>query len=359
MSSSTAVLERCPPTLGLPTGDPAALAVECMLHITGARFEPRHSRLEGLSLTVPDPAGGPGAAVTTRGLAPIMEFIGTAVDAVVAPAEEQRADLACVEALAVGRIFPAFVFLVHFHPQAYLEAIRKRVEPKVATVWESAFGTYRANVLKRNYYTYTGEECPPPSGALSITSAAKMEAVLQEVTRALRALEQLHVLRSKGKGKETFILGTDRATTADAYAYAAVSCMVHADFSGCPFLQSEQATLRERCPALVQYAERVRVRYFEEYKATYQLRPVRTNTAAPLLTGDDALYRKGRLATLVTTGIFASLYFLIVNADVIVATLEALMEEEEEELLAEEAGKEAAASGEENQAREIREPKEI
>lgn len=369
------VLHRPPGAFALPSCDPRGLAVETMLRITRVRYTKRDAHYRDVAVSVPAepaatlPGGGRhgngyakgGTAseyVMMRGVEAAMKGLSAALDAEVV-ANDMRPAAACVEALATKVLFPAFVFLSLYDYSAYQYAIRKSVTPKVGTLWETVRGTFRMNALKENAYFHgdaNGGAAPPTSSAPSVAQAKVMESVLAEVANALQSLELLHATHAGVGG--SFFLGTAQPCSVDAYAYAGVSAFLHADFSSfgappvvaedyvrSPILAQAQQRMREECPLLLRYVEKVRVLLFEDYGSTYNLKPAALTEAAERTAAVQAahsLYAKGRVSTLLWTGAFAFAYFLVANADLLAAMAEelseALGEEETDEKEAGEGG---------------------
>ncbi|EPY28924.1 hypothetical protein STCU_04813 [Strigomonas culicis] len=296
--------------------------VETLLRFSQVRYTRRDAPLAGLQLDVPvgddvsaaEESGGAKKGFQSHaGLPSCVACLGTSFEA---ESTDLKPVVACVEALATKCLFPAFLFLTYFEPSIYNGFISKSVAPKVATLWESVRGTYRANVLQANVYYYAGEPVTSvPVESLSFVAERKVQQVLHDAEKALKALEYFHVTHARAD--ETFILGTRRPCVADAYAYAAASSFMHADFSKSS-LASFQKKMREECPSLLKYVERLRVMFFDEYSGTYNLKPLTNVTdAAAGASKLDELYRKGRFSTLVWTAAFATVYFLIANIDML------------------------------------------
>ncbi|KAH9597655.1 hypothetical protein LSM04_006324 [Trypanosoma melophagium] len=332
----SAVLARCPPSLALPTADPNALAVEAMMRFVGAHFVKHDASLPvacEIQRTVNSKNGKKNASWHSKankerheGCMACLNFIesNTHLDAEVVPSDQQPL-LLCVKVLALKSLFPAFVYITHMDDGLFKSAIQKSVVPKVATTWQRLRGTYRNDVLKDNAC------CGPCSS---------VEEAVKEIESGLRALESLHVAHAKSAG--TFLLGTERPCSADAVAYAAASSFLHADFAGhhaSNVILEAQHRLREECPVLLKYVEKLRMLYFEEYSAFYALRPTESwnqGMTAGMQSPRDDLYRRGRWMTITCTVGFTLMYFVLTNAKLILLLLEELSEEEEEE---EEGGK--------------------
>ncbi|KEG09585.1 hypothetical protein DQ04_04991040 [Trypanosoma grayi] len=318
-----ATLFRCPPCLALPTADPHALAVECMLRFVGAHYVKRDAPLP-VALEVAASSGS-SKMVRYSGLASCLQSIenSTRLDAE-ALSHEQRTLSLCVKALVENELLPAFVYITHSDTPLFKNAIRKGVVPKVATAWQRLRGTYRCGVLEKS-------AC---CGRYS-----NLEEALERMESGLRALETLHVANAKAAGN--FLLGTERPCGADALAYAAASSFLHADFvSNCASgaVVRAQRRVKEECPALLEYVERLRLLYFEEYSGFYTLRATGgpDATAADPKHAMDETFRQGRWAVLAWTAGFAAVYFVLTNAELILALLsefdgEEMLEEEEEQ----------------------------
>lgn len=377
-SSAPILLHRVPGALALPSADPRALAVETMLRVAQTKYVKKDAHYRDLGLSVPKEAAAATGArkpasptyVVVHGLRAAMTGLSASLDTDVI-ANDQRPVAACVEALADKCLFPAFVFLTLYDYNLYQYALKKSVAPKVGSAWEGIRGTFRMNALRENPYFYgdaNGGGAPPDCGSPSLTQAQVMEAVLSEVTTALKSLELLHV--SHAGANESFFLGTARPCSVDAYAYAGISAFLHADFASVgapssavsdfvlsPIMAKFQRKMREECPLLVRYAERVRVLLFEEYSSSYHLRPAALTEAieqtAALQAAND-LYAKGRTQALLLTGVFSFIYFIVANSAVVAAMLSEMAESLEE--LADSAGEMRAALEEENATEPQRQP---
>ncbi|CAD2221100.1 hypothetical protein AGDE_00338 [Angomonas deanei] len=323
-------LYRCPPTLSLPTGDPHALALETLFRFAQVGYTTVESSFRNLKLDISQ-GDNKAERQTYEGFASCFSYLVKTLH-VESVQGDLKPVLTCIEAIAVKCLFPAFIFLTHFEPSIYNTSIRKTVAPKVSTFWEGMTNSYRTNVLKSNVFYYTGEpNVTIPSAVLSVMSEKKMTEVLEEVEKSLKSLELLHI--SHTRADETFILGTARPSVADAYVYAGASSFLHADFSASILLIAFQKRIRDECPLLTKYVEKLRVMLYEEYNGTYNLKPcVLPDESAADLRRLEGLYSRGRLPALVWTGVFATIYFITANADMFTVDLvESDSEEGEEE----------------------------
>ncbi|CAM67868.1 conserved hypothetical protein [Leishmania infantum JPCM5] len=355
------VFARYPAALALPTADPNALAVETMLRCAEVRYTRADARLGDLSLTISPAASFSSAAAATSstsaakaksevcaGLMSCLRRLGgeSAFDAV---PSTHAATAVCVEVLTVQCLFPAFLFYTHFDPALYKAAMRRSVEPKVATFWEWMRGTYRAHILRENPFFYSGTAAAEvPRGKLSLTSLAKLKEVGEGVDKAFAVLESLRKTATSAgiEAGNVFFLGTSRPTYIDALVYAAASSFVHADLrEAAAGVKGHQRRVQDACPALLEYVEGMRRQFFEADSGTYCLKPCEAaadvDPHGAMAHEAERQYRSGRLPTLWWTGLFASVYFLLVNADMLVALLEQA-EEESEEVAAVEAAAGAA-----------------
>ncbi|RNF09167.1 uncharacterized protein Tco025E_07024 [Trypanosoma conorhini] len=318
----TVTLFRYPACFAIPTADPHALAVECMLRFVGAHFVKRDAPLP-VALEIPTSSGSP--VVRKKGLVSCLQLIEDVlhVDEEVLSVE-QRQLLLCVRVLVEKSLLPAFVYITHSDQNLFTHSIRKGVEPKVATLLQRLRGNYRSSVV---------------DGSGCCGRYASMEEALAEVEKGLRALQAFHVSHSKSSG--TFFLGTERPCSADALAYAAASSFLHADFAGhhAPATLVElQRRLKEDCPALVTFIEKVRQTYFEDYSAYYTLRATNergAGDAAARPPSGDELFKKGRWMCVAWTIGFSLLYFTLSNANLILEALSELEPEAEAEAEAE------------------------
>ncbi|ORC84177.1 uncharacterized protein TM35_000481380 [Trypanosoma theileri] len=322
-----AVLDRCPPSLALPTADPHALAVEAMLRFVGAHFV-KHDAPLPVACEIRTAVNNKNTSWRSKGqkerhegCMACLNFIenNTHLDAEMVPSDQQPL-LLCVKVLALKSLFPAFVYITHMDDGLYKSVIQKAIVPKVATTWQRLRGTYRNDVLEHN----------PSCGHYS-----SVEEAVKEIESGLRALETLHVAHANSAG--TFLLGTERPCSADAMAYAAASSFLHADFAGhqaSTVILEAQQRLREECPVLLKYVEKLRMLYFEEYSAFYNLRPTESCNQGMkngMESSQDDMYRRGRWTTITCTVGFTLMYFVLTNAKLILLLLEELSEEEEEE----------------------------
>ncbi|CAJ1024293.1 Glutathione S-transferase, C-terminal domain containing protein, putative [Leishmania lindenbergi] len=261
------------------------------------------------------------------------------------------ATVLCVEVLTVQCLFPAFLFFTHFDPTLYKATMRKSVEPKVASFWEGIRGTYREHILRANPFFYSGTPAAEvPDGKLSLTALSKLKEVGREVDKAFAVLESLRkaTVSASVTTDDMFFLGTSRPTYVDALVYAAASSFVHADLSEASAgVRVHQRRVQDACPALLEYVERVHHQFFEADSGAYCLKPREAAAEADpnvvVAKEVEQQYRSGRLQTLWWTGVFASVYFFLVNADMLVALLERAEEAEEA------AAMEVAAADEANQ----------
>ncbi|KPA78357.1 putative mitochondrial hypothetical protein [Leptomonas pyrrhocoris] len=367
-TTSSTVFSRYPAALSLPSADPSSLAVEVMLRFTGARISRRDVRLGDLSLSIhePDiaegsstgPAKGDVKAEVCSGLMSCLNRLSNE-DGVAQVSSTRAAEAMCAKVLTTQCIFPAFLFLVHFDPVVYRATMTKSVEPKVASFWEGLTGSYREHVLRCNPYLYTGRGVSSvPSGRLSVGHIAKLKEVREDVDAAFVALDALCAVH--GSSADTFFTGTAKPTCVDALVYAAASSFFHADAGEAAVsVRAHQQRLMDACPHLLRYTERLRHLFFEADSGTYCLKP-RTDTEESvnqaMAAEAEQQYRKGRLQTLWWTGLFATAYFILANADMVVALLEQTAEEAEEEK--EEVAAEAA-EGSRGTGAAPREPREL
>ncbi|KAG8342644.1 hypothetical protein ERJ75_000460600 [Trypanosoma vivax] len=329
-SSSSVVLYRCPPTLSLPTADPHALAVECMLRFVGAHYVRRDAAMP-VSIEVPVGAlsdedtgsttdgpvvSGPAKFERRTGLSACMQLIEscTHLDAEILPSSQLPLST-CIRALVEKMLLPAFVYITHSEANLFYNSIRKAVVPKVGTFWQQLRGTYRMDVLKRSVccgrYNSVGQ-------------------ALEEIENGLRSLDALCVANASSTG--LFILGTRRPGSTDALAYAAASSFFHADFtsrSASGTIVNAQRRLKEQCPDLVSYVERLRLQYFDDYSAFYSIRATKTTQhTSDAAQQAKAVSFKGRWKLLTFTGVFSLVYFVLANADVFLQLLTAFEEDE-------------------------------
>ncbi|EKF30990.1 hypothetical protein MOQ_005180 [Trypanosoma cruzi marinkellei] len=338
----TVTLFRYPACFAIPTADPHALAVECMLRFVGAHFVKRDAPLP-VALEVPTGSGSAvgchenGGVVRKTGVVSCLQQIEESVhvDEDVLPVEKRHLSL-CVKILVVNSLLPAFVYLTHCDLDLFDHSIRKGVVPKVATLWQRLLGSYRRSVLEH-------------SGCCGRYSS--VAEALEEAEKGLRALQTLYVGNSNPPG--TFFLGTERPCSADALAYAAASSFLHADFANhhAPLaVVKMQKRLQGECVTLVKYIERVRQMYFEEYSAFYTLRAVPTSATGAhsgnVAPEPDDLFKKGRRMVVAWTIGFSLLYFTLSNANLILEALSELQVDDEEEVEEEEDEDEEKEKGE-------------
>lgn len=385
---STTVFARYPAALSLPCADPSGLAVEVMLRFAGVHATRRDARLGDLSLTIhdtdgceapssssapaaaaADPPPPTGSAKTASSPTEVCSGLMSCLtrlsgeSGIAQLSDAATTEATCVEVLTQQCIFPAFLFAMHLDPMVYKAAMAKSVEPKVASFWEGITGSYRAHVLRGNPFFYTGRPLSSvPSGRLSLEHLAKLREVGGDVDRAFAALESMCVAKA-ATSADMFFLGTSKPTHVDALVYAAASCFFHADVGATgAVVKAHQQRLMKACPHLLQYAERLRHQFFEADSGTYCLKPhgsTEEDPATAVVAAAEQQYRRGRLQTLWWTGVFATVYFVLSNADMVVALLQETLEEEEEELAAAEAATSAEAHGQDAGSAAHREPREL
>lgn len=343
---SSVVFTRYPAALSLPSADPSGLAVEAMLRFVNVRPTRKDARLGAPSLTIGASASTTSASPAASssevctGLLPCLRRLGgeEGVSQLTGP------DATWVEAVTTHCLFPAFLFAMHFDPDVYQAGMARSVEPKVSSLWEGLTGTYREHVLRANPYFYSGTAVTSvPRGRLALAHVGKLKEVGEEVDRAFAALEAL--CAAKCTAADVFILGTSQPTYADALVYAAASSFFHADVGETSTVRQHQRRLMAQYPRLLSYTERVRQQFFEADSGTYCLKPhsapSEEDAAVAMAAAAELQYRRGRLQTLWWTGLFATVYFVLANADMVVALLEETLGAEEEEEMA---GAQAAAA---------------
>ncbi|CBH14966.1 hypothetical protein, conserved [Trypanosoma brucei gambiense DAL972] len=312
------MLHRYPVTLGLPTADPYALAIECMLRIVGAHYKKRDG---GLPVTLEVPVDGRNKPAMKRheGLTSCLQLIESAThqDAeVITSALEPEA--LCVRLTAEVVLIPAFVYITHSDAGILRNAIQKAVEPKVASMWQRFRGSYSRHVVQQTSFC---------------RSYKNMGEAIENVERCLRAIEAICSINTAGNGM--FILGTERPCSADALIYAAASSFFHADFASRQAsgdIIAMQQRLREGCPTLLTYVERLRGLYFEDYSAFYHLRaPTCGMEGEATQKAAEETFVRGRWKVLAFTGVFSITYFLVANIDVFSAVLLHYLEDDGEE----------------------------
>mmetsp|Transcript_65386 Transcript_65386/g.76059 ORF Transcript_65386/g.76059 Transcript_65386/m.76059 type:complete len:305 (+) Transcript_65386:40-954(+) len=129
--------------------------------------------------------------------------------------------------------------------------------------------------------------------------------------------------------------GQPRHPLSECLAFAAISGFVDADLFASSSMQlTNIATfVSQSLPDLVSFVERIRASQFEDFRGSYHLRP--TDASKETQIAAEQLFVKGRWITLMTTSIFAVLYFTVVNADTILNLISAFEEGEGEEPLTE------------------------
>ncbi|CCW70377.1 unnamed protein product [Phytomonas sp. Hart1] len=330
MSEDPALLHRYPGALGLPTVDPQALALETALRFLQVRYVKKDAAMRDLRMVIPPSRDSPpekdrpAEPITLHGFRDCMRYLSALTDVDVVQSDHQHVG-ACVEGIATTCLFPAFTFFVHFEPNLFHYGLRKVVVPKVGGFWERLSGSFRRNILRSNVFSYVEGAAHGPTPFR--TESRQVAEVLGEVEKAFRALERLHL--SYARTDETFFSGTSSPSSTDAYVYAGVSSFLHADFGGphgSPQLAAFQATVKEECAHLVKYVEWMRQMFYEDYNGKYGLKKTTAVATAEMVAAaaEDA-YASGRTRVLFTTGVFAFLYFIFANSDVIVSLLEEVL----------------------------------
>lgn len=379
-NSSHAVLHGCPGALSLPSIDPHALAMETLLRLCHVRFTKVHAPATRLRVEA-STAGEDGDRVTYTTLDDLCKGLLSAESPShgIAPDawdSEQRLTHTCAQTLALHRVFPAFTFLIHYDVGVYDDVIATNVVPHVGTLSERLTGSYRMHTLRRNCFFHcvdahtTNEESitwlsRPKKGVYSPASLTRLMTVVREVESSMQLLESLyerhhplcngnntdsnsnndnnHNSSSSDDNSEDnfFFLGTAQPTHADACVYAAVSCVIHADWSHapnvCPSVPAMQQRVRTSCPRVLRYAERLRHLLYDDYRGWYTLQPVAKSTQAEAPVGGgvpDAavadLYARGRRTALLSTALFACVYGVMANVVPLCNALLLLMESEGE-----------------------------
>lgn len=143
----------------------------------------------------------------------------------------------------------------------------------------------------------------PRNSSLSVSQLQIVNSVLSDVENALVAMELQHI--SFARAEDMFLLGTSAPSLADVYAYVAISLFLHADFTSHRLLQlspsssssastkqqqqqkaakSNQETtttqmlmlcfqqrIRQECPQLIKYVQKLRALLYDEYSGSYFL----------------------------------------------------------------------------------------
>ncbi|CCW62923.1 unnamed protein product [Phytomonas sp. EM1] len=337
MSSEPTVLHRYPGALALPTADPQALAIETALRFLQLRYVVKDAAMRELRMVIPaDPMTDSTSPAVCRGFPACFRHLAALTDTDVVQSDHKHV-VACVEWIATKCLFPAFTFLIHFEPNLFHYGVRKAVVPRVAGIWERLCGAFQRNVLRSNVYSYAcGTATTPHGPPLSAAGIRQVKEVLEEVEKAFRALELLHL--SYAQTDETFFFGTLSPCSTDAYVYAGVSCFLHADFGGphgSPHLVAFQTTVKEECSHLVRYVEWMRQMYYEGYSAKYGLKqPDGFGIAEMEAAAAEDLYSRGRSKVLLMTGMFAFVYFIFANSNLIALFLEGILSGDSDDMTA-------------------------
>ena len=305
-----------PPALGLPTVCPQGLAMLCALRFAHAEYEAQQSKTTRPVVTVKGEDAVVVTASTVQSVLGLLQRNRRGLDDSLS--DLMRGEGASVEALAEAFIFPAFSFVLSSDDNL-------RRESTHASGWISSLTSWL-----------------PVSGA---NAFASVPAALDAAEKGLMALDRL--LCAKGArivdvnnthGQPTsastsamyaatstapqlFILGTSTPTSADCFAYAAASLFLHGDLgSRCrdPVVLKWQVKMRQQFAILLNYVEGIRRGYFEDFAGTYALKAIPTLDD---VNAENAVYKEGRWKTVVATVSFATLYFIVVNASLIVSLL--------------------------------------
>jgi hypothetical protein len=316
-------LVTAPAALGLPTVDPIGLAMLCAVRFAGTDCDVRPSSCGAAPQLTVKSNGSPSlTAETVSAVLTLLQRNRRGLDDSLS--DVLRGDAAAVEAVAQAFLFPAFRFIAESDPG--LSTTVKGASTSMWSSWVRSLALVLPSGRKKEF----------PSVAAALEAAEKG---LMSLDRLLCAKGARIVDAGGGQGRATaaslygstaspashaamFVLGTSYPTSADCFAYAAASLFLHADFFGG---QSRDTTLlkwqvkaRQQYALLLNYAESTRRAFFEDFAGTYSLKPIPTLDDA---NAESAVYKEGRWKTVAATVSFAMLYFVVVNAGVIVQLL--------------------------------------
>lgn len=337
---AAASLACLPAAAGLPSIDPHAVVAECFLRFQSIVF-PFRRLTEASSLFDPFsqvqltiPAVDRQQTVVAVGVQGVVRALqANRHDLDEALTAEQRAQCTSVAAIAQSLLFPSFTYLLFQDSHVYCAALRPALAQ--CSMW------YERTGQLRRYFLQQSTALAMQFGTARETAdrgLAALELLLSRTRPAASttpAASSGSSSSSSSASRPQYLLGTAYPTSADCYAYAAASSFFYVDASA-----SKDADLlqwlrdcRTKYPLLLHYTEWIRRTYFEDLAGgTYGLKPI------PILSGEDTLaltqeatYRSGRTMSLLLTFSFAALYFVVVNADVIVALFLGGVEEEQEE----------------------------
>ena len=290
-------------SLSLPSRDPIAVAMEAALRFTSVRFERKVTDSER-RVDVSDSSIGETLSIKT--FDELVDLLArNSKDLNASVTSEKRPIALAIEKLCMGCLLPAFQYLaLECNVPSYTSS----------SLWSLVDGG-------RN------ETRTTLSSVYSLQSSAQATSLAE---KALVGLELLVTLPMNTVGGGTkFCLGNSEPTSADCLLFACVTALLHAKWTS-PAVLLWQEGMKTRHHRLLQFTEVLRLLYFETYSGFFQLRPVPSDLLNS--NADDATYRRGRSATVAVTALFASVYFVLVNAQVIVDVVRALSGGDEDEV---------------------------
>lgn len=342
--SPPAVLACCPSALRLPTADPVALMTECFLrvsHIVYRKVDGPHDQLQlFFPSEVTDSQLRPAASV--KGFDDISHLIHHQEEGRPASSahltSSQNEIQTAVRHLSERCLAPAFTFLLYFDPSTYLAEAAPQIDSVVSP--SSFFGTltratsYRARVLEANPYGGATAAEITKRNPKVITEEGRRYAqnVTSKVLQVFSLIECYCERCSQQEGSNFYFSFRPTPSLLDATLFGACSPFIHANFHHTKkvfpensLLEDVQVAIRQQCPTLVSYVERVRSMCFTELEGRYALHslPQQSKPSLPL---QPDIYCPGRVRTLLFTAVFTVLYGFLSNI-----TLEASVSDSQEE----------------------------
>jgi hypothetical protein len=328
-------LVLAPGAVGLPTIDPLGLVMLSAVRFAGAECEIRPVAGAKPLLVVRDsPANTTVTCDTAEAALALLVRNKRGLDSSLS--DSLRGDAAAVEAVARAFLFPAFQFLLHSDAALRSAAVGSASLSsswirRVASSW-ALRGGGSGGALQFKNVAAALELAEKGLNALDRMLSARGARISDSSTfTAATAANSMYVDRGfaaeavggGGAPVQVFILGTPYPTSGDCFAFAAATLFLHGDFYGggnCrdTTLLKWQARARSQFPLLLGYAERIRRAYFEDLSGTYGLKAIPALDDAVV---ESAVYREGRLWTVLATASFSFVYFVVVNAGVILQLL--------------------------------------
>ena len=260
-----------------------------------------------------------------------------------------RGTAAAIKSLAYGEMFPLLQQIM-FNDAACVKELREKGVVRTPSFWERGPQFNQAAVSEALRQRTNLEKAEITATLLEHFTA--LEGLMTGFDANLAVPATLDV-SGADLLEVPFFAGTKSPSTIDCYVYPAASFIVHGNFpSSAKEITNLQNAVRTRCPFLVRYCEMIRQSFFTQYSGYYSLRAIPSPKEAAAAEENDAQFRQGRYTVLFGTFVFATLYFTVSNADVILAVLKILLGDEGEvaEAEAEAAQQETPPEGDQQQS---------